>query len=186
MPELSAVPEVDAMRPSACPSCKRVSPIGGPALLHGHGIRVRSGVFPGGDRAVIGEIAVRRYRCTACGATCTVHPACVLPRFAYTLYAIVNAWRLAMGRPVGEGLDDVAVYARQGVDRLSAEGSRSGPVRWRSLARWAGHVGAWWPGRTVAGSTWRQRVGSLLVGFAAEGDVTARALASHAACGAAM
>jgi hypothetical protein len=186
MPDLSTLADVGALRPSQCPSCLAVSPIDGPLLMHGHGARTRSGVLPGDDRAVIRTVAVRRYRCTACGATCTVHPVGVLPRFLYTLYAIVNAWRLAMPRPVGEGLDDAAVYARQGVDRLSVEGSRSGPQRWRSLARWARHIGTWWPGRAIAGSTWRQRVGSVLVGFAAEGDVTARALASHAACGAAM
>jgi hypothetical protein len=186
MPDLSTLFDIDTMRPAACPSCKAVARIGGPLLMHGHGSRRRSGVLPGEEHGVITEIAVRRYRCTACGAVCTVHPAGVLPRFLYTLYAIVNAWRLATPRPVGSGLDDAAVYARQGVDRLSVEGSRSGPLRWRSLSRWAGHVGAWWPGRAAAGSTWRQRVGSLLVGFAAEGDVTERALASHATCGAAM
>jgi len=142
--------------------------------------------MPGQDRAWLCSAWARRFRCTGCGAVCTVAPPGVLPRFLYSLYAIVKAWLLATPRPVGEGLDDAAVYARQGVDRLSAEGSRSGPPRWRSLPRWAGHIGAWWPGRAVAGSTWRQRVGSLLVGFTAEGDVTDRALASHAVCGATM
>lgn len=186
MLDLVTLPGVDAMRPGRCPSCHAVAIPGGPKLLHGHGARVRETVLPGEERASIARVFVRRYRCTACGAVCSVQPPGVLPRFLYSLYAIVNAWLLGTPRPVGGGLEDAAVYARQGVDRLSPEPHRPGAVRWRSLSRWAGHIGLWWPGRAVAGVTWRQRVGSLLAGFTAEGDVTERALASHATCGPAM
>lgn len=186
MSDLARLLPIEAMRPGRCPTCGAVAPINGPPLLHGHGTREREAVLPGQDRARLVTVMVRRFQCTACEATCTVRPEGVLAGLAYTLLAIVNAWRLASRRPVGEGLDDAAVYAHQGVDRLSPEGGRGGATRWRSLARWADQIGVWWPARAVAGSTWRQRVGSLLAGFIAEGDLTERALASHAACGAAM
>lgn len=184
MLDLFTLPGVDEVRPLWCPRCRAVAEPGGPKRLHGHGPRVRETVVPGEERASIARVFVRRYLCTACTKTCTVHPAGVLPRFFYSLYAIVNAWLLSVPRPVGRGLGDAAVYARQGVDRcLAPEAHRPGPIRWRSLARWAGRIGGWWPGRAVAGSTWRQRVGSLLAGFTTEGDVTERALASHVLCG---
>ena len=137
---------------------------------------------------------VRRFWCKPCGAVVNVYPSGFLPRHLYSLYAIVTAWWLAARPPVGEGLDDEEVYSRQGVDRRveGPETHRTGKRRWRSLARWAARIEAWWPGRTVFGFTWRERVTSLLVGFSAEASeaglagVMARAVASHASAGAAM
>lgn len=135
---------------------------------------------------------MRRFRCQACGATCSVLPPGVLPRHLYALSAIVAAWFLAAAAPVGDGLDDEAVYARQGVERRrgKADRGRGGVQRWRSLARWTKSIPDWWPTRPVLGPTWRARASSLLVGFlpgegGREGAIR-RALSVHTAGGTAM
>lgn len=195
-------PPIDAVRPSCCASCMAVADAGSDLLMHGHGVREILVVIPprhwqGVARLV--PVPLRRFRCNRCGATITVHPHGVLPRCAYSLFAIVFAWWSACRPPMGQGLDDAAVYALQGVDRPtpgpepeSRLRARSGVRRWRSLARWAAKIGEWWPGRAVAGATWRERAASLLVGFAAEaggadvGRLLTRAVAGHAGAGAAM
>lgn len=187
---LAELPTVDDARPRRCPACQQVQPLDGPLLLWGHGVRWRLVVFPpapGVSRPRLLKAWERRFLCTSCGHTCGVRPAGVVARFLYTVYAIVTAWRLAIPAPVGEGLDDAAVYARQGVDRLTPERvARSGRSRWHALERWAQHLETWWPGRAALGTTWRARVAALLTGFTVEGDVLHRALASHASRGAAM
>lgn len=130
-------------------------------------------------------------RCDTC---CAVGPPDVVPRHLYALGAILTAWLLALAQPLGEGLDQVAVYARQGVDRRagvsSAELRRSGRRRWRSLGRWAARIETWWPARPVMGTTWRQTAHALLVGFVAGGGgrdgLRSRALAAHASSGCGM
>lgn len=117
--------------------------------------------------ARIVTVGVRRFLCTACGATCTVLPKGLLPRHLYSLFAIVHAWWLAIR--MGGGLDEPAVCARQGVDRLPAgvETHRTGRRRWSSLRRWSARIGQWWPSLAIAGASWRERVGSLLASFVA-------------------
>jgi len=168
----------------------------GRIALHGHGIRGRLVVFANDDdgRATLGFVWTRRFRCRGCGVCCAVGPPGVLLRYQYSLDAIVTAWLLAIARPLGEGLDQLAVYARQGVDRVagvtSAEARRSGRRRWRSLSRWASRIAAWWPGRVAGGRTWRDRAHALLVGFVAGGGgrvgLRARAVTGHAVRGAAV
>jgi hypothetical protein len=116
----------------------------------------------------------------------------VLPGFLYSLAAILTAWFLAADAPVGDGLDDTAVYALLGVDRRSEaqEPGHSGRRRWRSLRRWLGLASAWWPTRPALGATWRARAGALLVGFipgdgGREGALR-RAVSAHVAGGTAM
>jgi len=199
-PETWVPPPIEAVRPRFCASCKAAGS-GSGLLMHGHGVRHVVVVIPpphwqGVARLVTAPL--RRFLCTRCGTTVTVHPRGVLPRCAYSLFAIVFAWWSACKPPIGQGRDDPAVYALQGVDRaVSNEPNakpesvhRSGRPRWRGLARWAAKIREWWPGRAVAGTTWRERVGSLLAGFAAEagGADIARVLihaeASHAGRGA--
>ena len=188
-------PPLDAARPCRCPACG--SAAGARLLFHGHGTRERAAVLPGrhGQKpARIVAVVVRRFICTDCGTTVTVLPRGILPRHLYSLFAIVHAWWLAGAAPIGRGLDDSAVCALQGVDRLprAAETHRTGRRRWSSLARWATTIGQWWPTVAVAGVTWRARVGSLLVAFAAgagEGPpagLVRRAVRRHAGDGAAM
>ena len=116
-------------------------------------------------------------------------PPGVLPRYLFTLGAILVAWFLAMPRPFGDGLGHAEVCDRQGADRPAAE-MRSGRPRWRSLARWSRRLEDWWPSRPVLGSTWFERTGALLVGFLAGGgdrsEAVARAVRAHAAAGKAM
>jgi hypothetical protein len=145
-----------------------------------------------GDAPTLAQVWVRRFLCRGCDQTCSVSPPGCLPRHLYTLAAIVTAWFLAADRPVGDGLDDAAVYALVGVDRRAdgQERGRSGLRRWRSLRRWLGCASAWWPTRPATGSTWRQQAASLLVGFV-PGDggregATRRAVSAHVAGGTAM
>jgi hypothetical protein len=124
--------------------------------------------------ATLEIVWIRRFRCRRCAVCCAVGPPGVLPRHQYSLDAILTAWLLAIAVPLGEGLDQIAVYARQGVDRVAGmadvEAGRSGRRRWRSLARWASQIVAWWPGRPAVGRTWRDRAHGLLVGFVAGGE----------------
>ena len=188
LPRSIGLPSVETARPRTCSACGAIAD-GGRQVLHGHGVRRRLVAVP--PRRWIGaarllEVPARRFRCTRCGTTCTVLPRGVLPRHLYSLFAIVFAWWLAVSPPLGVGLGDDAVYARQGVDRLTvgAETHRTGRRRWRSLARWAAKLGYGWPTRAVAGSTWRARVASLLASFVAEaGEVTAAAVISCAVRG---
>jgi hypothetical protein len=106
------------------------------------------------------------------------------------LFAIVHGFWLAVALPLGRGLQDSEVCARQGVDRLADEGHRSGRPRWRSLARWAACAEQWWPTVAVAGTTWRAGAASLLAAFASAGEAPAAVVRSavdrHAGRGAAM
>lgn len=162
-------PPIDEVRPRCCPGCGAVAIRGGRVVLHGHGLRDREVVLPGLESARLLRVWVRRFRCTACTATCSVLPPGVLPGHLYSLFAILKAWWLGARRPVGEGLGDGPVYARQGVDRLTPERHQRGRPRWRSLVRWAARIDAWWPGRAVTGVTWRHRVEGLLAGLLAVG-----------------
>jgi hypothetical protein len=174
-------PPIDEVRPRCCPSCGAIAIHGARVVLHGHGLRDRELVLPGEGRARLLRVWVRRFRCTACDSTCSVLPPGALPGQLYSLVAILTAWWLGARRPLGEGLDDGAVYARQGVDRLTPERHQNGRLRWRSLVRWASRIEAWWPGHVVAGSTWRRRVEGLLTGLIATGGEDWRA---HAVRGA--
>ena len=118
----------------------------------------------------------------------------MLYRYLYSLAAILTAWLLAIRPALGDGLDQEAVYDRQGVDRRTGppppEKGRSGCRRWRSLMRWADQIEAWWPTRAVLGTTWSARAEGLLLGFLPGGDGRAglrrRAITSHAGGGMAV
>jgi hypothetical protein len=188
-------PSLDAARPCRCAACG--SAAGARRLFHGHGTRDRTAVLPGrhwqGPARIVVVVA-RRFVCTECGTTITVLPRGILPRHLYSLFAIVHAWWLATAAPLGCGLDDRAVCARQGVDRLpmATERHRTGRRRWSSLARWATKIGVWWPTVAVAGTTWRARVATLLIAFVAgagealAAGIVGRAVRRHAGDGAAM
>jgi len=179
-------PSIDEVRPGCCPRCLTIAIREGAIVLHGHGLRDRAVVLPPAPHkhtAQLVRIWVRRFRCTACKATCTVLPPGVLPGHLYSLWAIVWAWFLAARPPIGEGKDDGAVYAQQGVDRLTPEQHHYGRPRWRSLARWATRLETWWPSRAVVGSNWRQRTISFLASLHARNGPD---WLKHAICGAVM
>lgn len=187
----SSVPPIDATRPPFCPHCGVPAGVVGALNLWGHGVRTRDVIVPG-DEPGLTTVWVRRFLCQRCEETCSVSPPGVLARHLYTLSAILLAWFLAADRPVGDGLDDEAVYALVGVDRR-AEGQEPGHAgrrRWRSLRRWMRSATRWWPTRPLLGSSWRQCAGSLLIGFIpGDGErdgAIRRALSAHVAGGTAM
>lgn len=107
---------------------------------------------------------VRRFRCQVCRKTCSVLPDGVILGFTYSLASRIAVWLGITDKPVGNGLSHEEVYARQGVDRLSLEGHRSGRKRWRTPKRWAEHLLADQPG-----ATWQQRVQAFLIDHALRG-----------------
>jgi hypothetical protein len=121
-----------------------------------------------------------------------VLPDGVVRCYLFSLFSVVVSWLETVGPPVGSGLAEREVWARQGLDRPGLERHRGGRPRWRSLSRWAGVISAWWPGSAVSGRSWRERASSLVAGFVAEGfgggreAVLARALLGHVGREAAM
>ena len=140
-------------------------------MLHGHGVRVRlvlilamfADLSPEqqserfGER--LGECWERRYRCTACRAITVVLPRGVLPRYLYSVPAMVAAWFLVAGKPVGRGMRQAAAYDRQGMLQQARRRAFLEPnYRWRSLGRWARLASGWWTG-------WTGQISSLLTLF---------------------
>lgn len=107
--------------------------LGGHVRLHGHGWVWRSAWGPPGpaEPAAVGRVAIRRYRCTGCGAVIRVGPRGLLTRRAYTVSAIGMALVLwcVVGVPAH------AVRARVEVARVV--GATSAGERWSTLLRWA-------------------------------------------------
>lgn len=72
--------------------------------LHGQGVRQRQvlGPLERGEAAEVRLVSVRRFRCIACGATCTVCPREVLTRRLYAVPAIALALALfgLLSRPM--------------------------------------------------------------------------------------
>lgn len=100
----------------------------------------------------------RRYRCTSCDAVTVVLPRGILPRFLYSVAAIVVALFLVAAPPVGEGRSQAQAYARQGMFARLATYAEE-PYRWRSIDRWLWHAKDWWSG-------WTGTLSSLLLLFA--------------------
>lgn len=127
-----AVPSVEAVRPARCPGCGAASrPVGGAVGLHGHGLRDRQvlGPLEWEESAQVRVVPVRRFRCTACGATCTVCPREVLTKRLYSAPAIALALAL-----FGLLLHPVAgVRAQVSPWRVVGPGSVG---RWCTLAAW--------------------------------------------------
>jgi hypothetical protein len=186
---LEALPDVDLVRPPACPTCLTAAQVGGRVNLHGHGIRQREVVVPAvideDDRVELLECWVCRYRCKLCGAVVTVLPKGVLPRCLYSAAAMVAAFLLVADKPVGDGLSDADAYDRQGMNPRRGW-TKPWPYRWRSLDRWLGMAASWWPGRAVAG------LQGLLLGFVVDAqsdarrEVLAAAVGAHVRWGCAM
>ena len=96
----------------------------------GHGVRRRMVLGPRacGAEPEIGEVTVRRYRCSRCKAVSTVMPQGMAPRLRYRLGAIVGAIGLWC-----QGLSSAAVRGRISPFSVVGEEARRG---WRSLGRW--------------------------------------------------
>ena len=129
--------------------------------MQGHGVRTRTVVVePYADApAGVVECWQRRYRCIKCHSIHAVLPAGVMPRFLYSVGAIVMALFLAMSSPIGLGLRHAEAYCLQGLFR----GAWRDPLkyRWRSLGRWSAlAVEQWWPAVSLC---------AVLVGFLGRG-----------------
>jgi hypothetical protein len=149
---LAATPSVHDARPPVTPCCKRATaPPGAPLVLHGHGTRARTvrGVLAPDEPPAFHELRVRRYRCTACGATCTVVPADVLPRKHFGAVAIALAMALygALRRSLRE------VYQRLNPARLRGHDARG----WDAVLRWISLASALFPEVRAAPSEWSSR-----------------------------
>jgi hypothetical protein len=131
-------PTVEAARPGACPECGTAArPVGGPLVLHGHGLRDRQvrGPIALGDAPTETVIGCRRYRCTACGRVTTVVPRGIEPRRHYgraTICLGLALWSLA-------GWSTIAIRRRLSTWPITAATS------WRTIRRWASAAaaGAW-------------------------------------------
>ncbi len=80
---------------------------------------------------------MRRYRCTACGATCTVVPVDVLPRKHFG--ALTIALAMALYGRLGEAL--ARVYAALNPTRIRGHNARG----WDSVLRWISLVSTLFP-----------------------------------------
>jgi len=123
---------VGDVRPSRCPACGNAArPAGGSLGLHGHGLRrrqLRGALEPKGESAVH-EVRVRRYRCTACGATATVAPAAVLTKRMYLASTMALAFVLLGVRRLAQR----TVRAQLSAWKTHGEGSSA---RWDALLGW--------------------------------------------------
>jgi hypothetical protein len=111
--------------------------VGGAVVLHGHGKRGRQVLGPEepGGQPVQREVRVRRYRCQACGGTCTVAPWEVWHKRLYSLGAV--AWALALWGLLGLGLAAVRERTSPWV-HVGATSAR----RWRTPQAWVEAVEA--------------------------------------------
>ena len=132
------VKSVADARPAACLRCGQASrPAGGKLGLHGHGTRRRQvrGPVSEGAESKVGEVIVRRFRCTrrSCRATVTVAPEGVVRGRLYLSSAMTVAFILLGVRRLPQ---------REVRRRLCAlvtwgEGSAT---RWDALADWVGAI----------------------------------------------
>jgi hypothetical protein len=83
---IAKTPCVDEVRPVQCVACKAASrPVGGPLVIHGHGLLARQvrGVLDVDSEPGTFLVWVRRYACQLCKAVMTVLPAEMLARRQY-------------------------------------------------------------------------------------------------------
>jgi len=106
-----------------------------PFGLHGHGLRERQfrGPDSPGAPPTIVILAVRRYRCQACGTVMTVVPRETAPGRLYTVSAV--AWALALF-----GVARLSeAHVRRGTSPWRVVGAAAAR-RWATLRRWVAAV----------------------------------------------
>ena len=122
--ELSRLPSVDDLRPSACPLCGQPARRAGKPLgIVGHGTYLRQvlGRLEAGKALVI---RIRRYLCRGCPTTISVLPDTLLPRRWYAGGAILLSLTLTLL---------LGVPAREVRGRMGQPGDTRG---WKTLDRW--------------------------------------------------
>lgn len=185
----SVAPAVGDARPPFCERCGTPSRLDGRIRVQGHGVRTREVVVtpaaPGRDREVV-ECWERRYRCVLCHKVHVVLPVGVLPRFLYSIPAILTAWFLVADGPLGEGCSQAEAYDRQGLLRAVRPRAMMDPTyRWVSLARWAQLAEDWWSGWTGRVSSWLTLLVERTGGQGLE-DAVLAGVSSHVRWGRAM
>jgi hypothetical protein len=152
------LPEVGDVRPSHCSRCGTPSCLEGRILVQGHGVRTREVAVTPALRQQVREILEcweRRYRCVLCHKIQVVLPEGVLPRFLYSIPAILVAWFLVTDGPIGGGCSQAEAYDRQGLFRDVRPLAELEPTyRWVSLGRWARQAESWWTGWTGRVTSW--------------------------------
>lgn len=165
---IARLPSVDEARPARCPKCGTPScPIGAPIVIQGHGTRDRQVLGPSTPDAppAMIIIAVRRYRCSACGTVPVVVPREVRARRLYS----ASAMALALALWGLEKMPSSAVRERVNPARFVAEPH----LGWVTVRRWAKDIVT---GKLFVGVP-RPPPGSKLRHVAA---TAAAALAAHA------
>jgi hypothetical protein len=128
---LSAIPDVDSVRPGSCPSCERAgSPTGKRFGIIGHGLRERQqrGPLVAGGVPEVVTVQVRRYAC-GCGAILMVVPRETLRGRLYTASAV--AWAMALFGVEHASPADV----RRRTSPWSVVGATAA-AGWATLRRW--------------------------------------------------
>jgi hypothetical protein len=132
---ITKTPTVEEVRPVQCAACGAASrPVGGPLVIHGHGLlerQVRGVLEVGGEPGVV-VVAVRRYACQSCGAVMTVVPAGMLSRRQYSGPSIALALHLWLA----VGLSDRAVRQQVCAWQVRGHNDRG----WAQLYRWGGQA----------------------------------------------
>ena len=150
-------------------------------MLHGHGTRARTvrGVLAHDETPAFHEVRVRRYRCTACGATCTVVPVDVLPRKHFGALSVALAMALygALERSLRE------VYDALNPTRIRGHNARG----WDSVLRWISLASTLFPEvrPSPAGFTSRQsaeRAAMTLAARVLDESLPITARVAHAVC----
>lgn len=129
---LAKTPCVDEVRPAQCVACEAASrPVGGPLVLHGHGLLARQvrGVLEVDSKPGALLVWVRRYACQLCDAVMTVVPAGMLRRRQYSAPSIALALHLWLA----VGLSDRVVRSKVCAWQLRGRNARG----WAQLYRWA-------------------------------------------------
>jgi hypothetical protein len=131
-------PSVDAVRPGQCPRCGAASrPVGRGLGLWGHGVRSRQvrGPLTAEGPPVVVAVAVRRYRCRACGTIVLVVPRGVVARRLFTAPAIALAFaRFGIdGEPLARVRTAVSPWATVGATAAAG---------WLAVRRWVRAVRA--------------------------------------------
>lgn len=94
-----------------------------------------------------------------------------MPRYLYSVPAIVVAFFLVVAAPLGDGLTHAEAYARQGMYAVTAW-QDGGPYRWRSIDRWFGAARHWWSSQCA------RDLPGLITGFVQRGITTGTAAGS--------
>lgn len=183
--QLAQAPLIEDVRPRFCPSCRAVSPVDGSRVgMHGDGLCYRQLLWPDLQphprrQWLVWVRAVgRRFWCPVCGHGVRVHHPGIERGLAFGAATVALLFWLVGDSPLGQGLDEAAIYALFQGPLAEASSGRSGRPRWHALRRWALNVSRRWPAIVRRVGSWREGVEAALLAFAPGGDPEAVVLAA--------